>query len=249
MDAKHLWLKGIAALAALTASAAASAQQVTYDFTGTVDVADGVYASAGPNLTGIITIDFGAANPSQSAGTIGSTNGSTWIAQVYGGPLFNDPPAPRALVFNETINDVGVSYGPSYPASYGVDNFVGCTSGCATTNNIFPANWYASDNEFLSKNISTSNYISFVGVSSSDAPYDANGLPVLGNVGSQDDRLTATVNNVQVGVLKYTITSLTRVSAPEIDPASIGAGLTLLLGGMIIVTSRRRNAENTLAPS
>jgi hypothetical protein len=246
MNAKHLGLKGIAALAALTTSAVASAQQVTYDFTGTVDVAEGVYASAGPNLAGTITIDFGAANPLQSAGTVGSTNGSSWNAQVFGGPQFNYLPTPSALVFNETIDDVGVSYGPSYPASYGVDNFVGCTSGCATTNSIFPANWYASDSEFLSKNTYTSNYISFVGLNSSIAPYDASGLPILGNVGSQDDRLSATVNNVQVGVLKYTITSLTRVSAPEIDPASTGAGLSLLLGGMMIVTSRRRDAKKTL---
>lgn len=34
--------------------------------------------------------------------------------------------------------------------------------------------------------------------------------------------------------------------APEIDPASTGTGLTLLLGGMMIVTSRRRDAKKTL---
>ena len=246
MYKKYLGLTGFVALAALTASAAASAQPVTYDFTGTVDLAEGVYASVGPNLTGTITIDFGAANPSQSAGTIGSANGSNWMAQVEGGPLFNSASTPSALVFNETINAIGFSYGPSFPASYGVDNFVGCTSSCATTNNIFPANWYASDSEFLSKNTYTSNYISFIGANGSSAPYDANGLPFLGHVGSQDDRLSATVNNIQVGVLKYTITSLTRVSAPEIDPASTGAALTLLLGGIVVVTSRRIDAKKIL---
>jgi len=233
-------LSGLVALAALTASVATSAQEATFNFTGTVDYADGVYGSAGPNITGTITIDFGAANPSQSEGTIGSANGSPWIAQVYGGPLFNSLPTPSALVFNETINGVGVSYGPSYPAGYGVDNFVGCTSSCATTNNIFPANWYATDNEFFTSNIYTTNYISLVGTSSSNAPYDANGLPVLGSVGSQDDRLSATVNNVQVGLLQYTITSLTPVSAPEINPASAASGLTLLLGGLAVLRGRRK---------
>jgi hypothetical protein len=243
MNKTILGLTGFVALAALTASAVASAQETTYDFTGTVNYADGVYASAGPSLTGTITIDFGAANPSQSAGTIGSTNGRNWTAQVYGGPLFNNAPTPHALVFNETISAVGVSYGPSYPASYGVDNFVGCTFSCTTTSKVFPATWYATDNEFLSKNTYTTNYISLGGVTGgSNAPYDANGLPVLGNVGSQDDRLSATVNNIQVGVLTYTITSLTRVSAPEIDPVSAAGGLTLLLGGMAVLRGRGRVA-------
>jgi hypothetical protein len=247
---KNLGLSGFLAIVALTASGAASAQEATFDFTGTVDSATGVYGSAGPDITGTITINFGAANIAQSEGTIGSTSGSPWTAQVYGGSLYNLP-APTALVFNETINGLGVSYGPSYPASYFVDNFVGCTSACATTNVAGTPIWYATDNEFLTNNIWTTNYIYFTGLSGSalgaTAPYGANGLPILANVGSQNDVLTAVVNGSTVGALQYTITSLTAVSAPEINPASAASGLTLLLGGLAVLRGKRKAGDNVSA--
>lgn len=40
--------------------------------------------------------------------------------------------------------------------------------------------------------------------------------------------------------LDYSVTSLTRVSAPEIDPASAASDLTLLLGGLVVLRGRRK---------
>ncbi len=189
----------------IAAPIAANAASVTYDFTGTVTSATGVYSSAGSTISGAITINFGAANPSQSSGTVGSSS-ATWNASAYGGTYYGGA-TPTALVFSWSLASGGISLGSSSPSSAGSSSSVlgyPATAGSA---------WLAEDAEWSSGSSDIYNQIALFGTSSV-APYNSNGLPVLGNAASQSNELVDSVNSSNVGVLNYTITSLTPVPLP-----------------------------------
>jgi len=194
--------------ALIAAPIATNAASVTYDYTGTVSSASGVYSSAGSTVSGTITINFTAANLSQSSGAVGSSS-AAWDAIAYGGTYYG-PATPAALVFSWNLTSGGVSLGSSSPSSAGSDSYVygyPAISGSVSS-------WGASDIEFLSGTSSIDNQIALFGTSTV-APYGySNGLPVLGSATSQGDELIDTVNSSNVGVLNYTITSLTPVPLP-----------------------------------
>ncbi len=108
----------IGALIALSAAApvAANAAPVTYDFTGTVTDAYGVYADVanGTTISGTYTFDLANGNPSQGIGTVGamSVGGSVanWTASNTGGTgISSNPTAPTVFVFSGTA-EVGGHY-------------------------------------------------------------------------------------------------------------------------------------------
>jgi hypothetical protein len=99
-----------------------------------------------------------------------------------------------------------------------------------------PSNFAASELAFTSATSWTGSFFNYVAAPGS-TPYTSSGLPVFS---SGDHSLGAFYTSNSAAELKYAITSL--VPAPEIDPASAAAGLTLLLGGLAMVTSGRRSA-------
>jgi hypothetical protein len=78
-------LKGLLVTAALTASAAVSAQQVTYDFTGTVTSSDLGGVTAGTTVNGTYTFNLGNADPGLSDNGINKYE--PWSRDVAGGAL------------------------------------------------------------------------------------------------------------------------------------------------------------------
>ena len=102
----------------------------------------------------------------------------------------------------------GISLGSSSPSSAGSSSSVlgyPATAGSASL---------AEDAEWSSGSSDIYNQIALFGTSSV-APYNSNGLPVLGNAASQSNELVDSVNSSNVGVLNYTITSLTPVPLPR----------------------------------
>jgi PEP-CTERM motif-containing protein len=202
----------LVACTALAAPIAAHAGTITYDFTGTVDSATGVYSGAGSIITGSFTLDFSAANPSQSGGTVGSSTG-TWSALAYGGGAY-DLATPGALVFASSLSSGAVSYGPpGAPSSNGSDSFiVGGVQGSGYY-------WQSGDVEFSSPATDSYTYseVQLLGGSegiAASAPFGSNGLPLLGNASSQDNYLQEFSGTAMIGSLDYTITSLTPAPVP-----------------------------------
>jgi len=218
------------AVAIVTAPIAANANPVTYDFTGTVNSAYGTYGAAGSAISGSFTINFAAANPSQSSGSLGSTS-ATWLEQSLGGSEFGTPP-PTAPVFNITLNSGRVTYS-SAPASVVSQTYVSGQPGSYSE-------WSGTEVETSYESNSGNSFIQdgveLVGAAS-PVPWDTNGLPVLGNVTSQLDYLSDYVDGNEVGYLQYTIGSLT----PVPPPATAWVMLTGLAGIRLMNRKRKSN--------
>jgi hypothetical protein len=199
-------LKGFLAATVIGAPVMAQANTVTYDFAGTVTSATGVYSSAGSTVSGAITINFGAANPSQSSGTVGSTS-AAWTAQADGGTYYGGA-TPTALVFSWSLKSGAISVASSSPSSAGSASAV---LGYPPTGGSL---WEAEDAEWSSGSSYIANVIALFGTSAI-APYNSNGLPILvGSTPSESNSLTDNINGTGVGNLDYTITSLTPVPLP-----------------------------------
>src|ERR1700734_3370452 len=99
------------------------AQSVTYDYTGTVTEADGIFSSVavGATVTGTYTFDFANANPSQSVGVVGSPQ--SWLAASHTETGHNA--CPVALVFSSTAEVDGITYLTQPNASYQQSNITG----------------------------------------------------------------------------------------------------------------------------
>lgn len=216
-------LKGLFCLALLVGTVAANATAVTYDFTGTVTAASGIYASAGTTVTGTYTFDVSAANPSQSSGTVGDTS-NPWISGAYGGAVFSST-TPGSLVFATTLDSGGVSYSVTSPGSSGSDSFL---AGLPNTDD-----YAAEDIEYAAARTYVFSRIDLVGNSAATAPFDADGLPVLSKAITNTGTLYSEVSGAPNGELVYTITSLTPVPLP----ASVWLLLSAL-GGMGLLAQR-----------
>jgi hypothetical protein len=99
---------------------------------------------------------------------------------------------------------------------------------------------YTSKSSFVASNFGL--------VDLSTAPFGLTGLPMLG-VNTTGTGVLEFVSNYTPGSsgynerqLDYSITSLSRVAAPEINSASAASGLTLLLGGLAVLCGRRKVA-------
>jgi len=221
-------MKGLMLTFLVAAPVAANSASVTYSYTGTVTAATGIYSSAGSAVSGTITIDFAAANPSQSAGTIGSVASGQWYQQSYGGAYYNTP-LPPGFVFSATIQSGGVSY----DGSTSLNNFGGASS---VNGSVFPngaagdAQWNGYNTRFFSANSAAASFIQEqfgLGAVGTLIPFGANGLPVFGNANNfATGSLADTSNGATVGQLAFKITSLTPSAVP------VPAAAWLMLSGL-----------------
>jgi hypothetical protein len=219
--------KWLTALALLVGPVAANATAVTYDFTGNVTGASGIYASAGATVTGTYTIDVGAGNASQSVLPVSFS--SVWYSQAYGGTVYG-PPTPSSLVFASTLSSGGVTYGNTTPSSAGSDSSVEGNASSGT----LPNSYVAEDVEYSNSNDYVESYFRLYGGTGAGAPFDASGLPVFSNATSNSGALTSD-NLGLVSQLTYTITSL----APVPLPASAWLLLSGLVGVGVMARKRR----------
>ena len=201
-------------LGAAIVAAPCLANAVTYAYSGIVDKSSGVYSSAGTTVSGTITINYSAAIPSQSTGTIGSTS-ADWYAESYGGSG-EALPAPPALVFTSTLDSGGVSYSTGSPSVYVLtsDSIHGSSDGAAFS---------AENQENSTIHSYVQNAILLEG-NSAHPVWDSSGLPSFANVTGQNSYLLKVDDGVATSGLVYTITSLTPVPLP--------ASMWLLLGGI-----------------
>lgn len=213
---------GLLAVALLAGPIAANADEsVTYDFTGVVTSETGNPGMIGDAITGTFTFTYD--NRDTDAGTIGSS--SPWSVVSNGAGI------PQ----NTAVFATAVSGGyRSMPIPLmDPDGQAGVTSG----GKAFYAYEYAAA-------YPSSSYLYIKGAT----PYNAEGLPVLSK-GETAVGGFSLGGNSPIGVMfpggvpdggfavQYNITSLTRV--PEIDSASAATCLTLLLGSLLVVGSRR----------
>jgi hypothetical protein len=228
-------IKAFSAAAIVALPVMAHAGSVTYEFTGTVTSATGIYSSAGSTVSGTIIIDFGAANPAQSSGTIGSVAAGQWYQQAYGGSYYNLP-TPAGMVFSSTIKTGGVSYSDSTYANFG--------GGSSVTGHVYPsgaagdAEWFANNTQLLSSTSFIQDAFD-IGAVGTLIPFDANGLPIYGNAnnsrtGSLVD-ISNSTNGTVAGQLNYTVNSLTAVPLP----ASVWLMLSGCVGLGVVVRHRK----------
>jgi hypothetical protein len=227
-------LKGFGVLAAILASAAASAAPATFDFMGTVTASDVASVAAGTKITGTYTIDLSNADPNSSDGPINPI--FPWIRAVVGGAAYSQP-VPAGTVFSSTAKAGSFNFADSAPSALGSASQV-------TGGSFF---YGAYDSEYISRSSFEESTLSINDFTA--APFTAGGLPVLGanSVGTGSIFYAVNVsdsNGVKFDYgpkLDYSITSLTPVhTAPEMDPASAVGGITLLLGAIAVIRGRRR---------
>jgi hypothetical protein len=213
----------------------ANSQAVTYDFAGVVTSATGIYASAGPTISGTFTIDFGAANPAQSGGTVGSSTNS-WDSNDYGGETYSLA-VPNSLLFASSLSTGGVTYAVTTPSIFGSYSEV---AGVPSPFPFETSTYHAADTEFSSNG---GDYVQSLITLQDTQTYSASGLPVFTSSTLAYGYLLSSGTDAQ---LDYTINSLTpaTMSAPEIDPASAASGLSFLLGGLLVLRGRRSKDQH-----
>jgi hypothetical protein len=230
-------LAGFVALAALTASASAIAQQMTYDFTGTVTSSDFASVSAGMTITGTYTINLGNADLSSDGYSDNAINRFTpWLRGEASGAAYPDALVTGGTVFSSMLKAGSSTFNSPAPSAFGSLTYVEAGPFDYNAYNIehSSSSWFTES----SFNIANSN---------ATVPYLSNGLPVFGasSLGTGSYMIATYVDNVARPYnfgpkLDYSITSFSPVAAPEIDPASAAGGLTLLFGAMAMLRGRRR---------
>jgi hypothetical protein len=230
-------LAGFVGLAALTASAAAGAQQMTYDFTGTVTSSDFASVSAGMTVTGTYTINLGNADLSSDGYSDNGINSFTpWLRGEASGAAYPDALLTGGTVFSSTLTAGSSTFNSPAPSAFGSLTYVAAGPFVYNAYNIehSSSSWFTES----SFNIANANQT---------VPYLSNGLPVFGasSLGTGSYMIATYVDNVAQPYnygpkLDYSITSFAPVTAPEIDPASAAGGLTLLFGAVAMLRGRRR---------
>jgi hypothetical protein len=229
MNEKILGLMGFLVLAALTASAAASAQEMTYDFTGIVTSSGFSSVTTGMTITGTYTFDLTNAYTATEDYSYDGIGQLPWSRGVGGGAADSRFPAPTATVFS-SIATAGSTVFPSYsPSPFGGVSSVASGGGFA---------YFASDTEYTSSSSFLQSAFVIIGNGLIQPWTNDTGMPILaaGSTG------TGSIREYNAGVygpeVDYSISSIAR--APEIDPASAASGLTLLLGGVVVLRGRRK---------
>jgi len=238
------------ALVLLSGSVVANAQPVTFDFLGRV--ADATYATANPALipdgtlvTGSFTFTY---DPLMSgngtvSGTIGASSPQGWLAT-------NPGVGPGSVLFSSTVQVVGFSTsystGDIGVGSSHIDG--GFTTGIPTNpcggNSGIPQQSGSVNGCEMSGSglVGTDSWI-LLNPKSGTVAFSSDGLPNISDIQSGSGEFVYYTNGPTSDIfggasgVQYEINSITL--APEIDPTSTVSGLTLLLGGLLVLRGRR----------
>jgi hypothetical protein len=209
------------ALLFLSLSPAAFAQSVTYDFTGDVTIASGIYSSVpiGAVVTGTYTFDMSNANPAQSSGTVGSAT-SAWSSQSFGGTFYLAAPTPiDSVMFSSTASVSGFTYASFSPAPYATFSRVNASP---------PPSSYGAD-ELVCVSSSSCHSSSLNGLGFLGTPFTAAGLPDFSaDPDSWGGEFATGAMATTLNYLDFSITSLAPVATPE--PASLALLMVGLFG-------------------
>jgi hypothetical protein len=201
-------------------SSVASAQ--TYDFTGTVtgfnQYLPGLL-SIGQAVTGSFSIDY------MNAQTFSGAPGSpTFTATETGGNPYDPSSVPPATIFSMTIQAGRVSYSTLIPA-----NAASTYSTVSGSKGILTAYEFNYPLDNVLGHYYNDSSLSLGGFNSS-------GLPVAGTSG------TGSVENFGSGqfdnTVDFTISKVTAVQAPELDPSNGVAALAILSGCIVMLVGR-----------
>jgi len=226
--------------ATLAIPVAAEASSVTFDFTGRVFGATGIYSSIaiGASVTGTYTINIGNGNPSQSVLPVSLT--SNWSSVNTNGTSVSIP-SNSAYVFTTHADVGGIDYlTSSNPSATFSQSFVeGTPYVAAVGQNAATAGVYTGgeSNDFTSTG-GGNPQSEFQLLSSTGDPFDASGLPLftggITGLGFFSSNLGNGTTDPGSGVLQYQITSLTPVPLPT--------SAWLMLSGLGFLALRRRAA-------
>jgi hypothetical protein len=258
----HTTTKLAAALALLLGSAGAGAQSVTFDFTGRV--ADATYPTASASLipdgnlvTGSFTFTYDPLmtnNPNNTSvtGTIGASSPAGWLAESAGF-------GPGTMLFSSTVQVVG------FPASYSTGD-AGVSSslirGGSTTDMLnscgFPTDGASQESGGVvgcemsgSGLVGSDSWVSLLPSTFGLVAFSSDGLPIASDIRGGSGEFVYYTNGPSsifasgASGVQYEITSV--MLAPEIDPTSMVSGLTLLLGGLLVLCGRRPSEQGSAA--
>jgi hypothetical protein len=225
MDAKKLaWL---VTGALVVAPIAANAQAVTYDFTGTVTQAIGMYSSVpvGATVTGTYTFSLSSAIPSEVFGSVGSS-----VFEVYANQI-NDGATPA--VFSSTAKVNGFSFASLPP------NVSAYASHSSVANDPFSPSYYASETVCVTATNCSGSQFGASGAMTSGLPALSPASLASGGVTGEFFSNSTPIPSSNQVAFKITSMVSAPTAAPEIDAASAASGLTLLLGGLLVLGGRR----------
>ena len=214
----------------LTPPIAAEAASITYDFTGSVIQATGIYSDVaiGTTASGTYTIDLANALPADSSGTVGSTS-APWFREASGGTI-SGTPAPSNYVFFSTGRAGSATYTTAAPGAYeSFSNVFGGSGG---------QSWQAQEEQNpTSGAYYTTSSVSLFNV---NGAYSSDGLPIW--PGSSGLGYFFSGSDSNQSFLTYRITSLT--------PTPLPATVWSMLSGLIVLwlTSRELTAKHQDQP-
>jgi hypothetical protein len=207
----------------LSSPLVATASSVTYDFTGTVTSAQGIYGSIadGTKVTGTYTIDLSNAGV-HSTGTFGSST-SLWTALEESGANLGTLPS-SAYVFSSTASVAGFSYTTSGPGTAVSESFVQNAGG--------PNTYTGQETQQTDAVTFTQSTFGILNTNGT-APYSSAGLPVFSAVTSGSGSFTSKSLGVTSSV-SYQLTGLTPVPLPTSIWLLVSA-----LGGLAALAPRK----------
>jgi hypothetical protein len=225
----------------------ATAQPITVDFTGSIittagnGTPSGFYAGLSGGVSGTYTFNYSNANPSYSSGIVGSA--SLWRSVSYGAAVFT------TTVVGTSSTDSGLSFRDGEQAP----NPVATISDVNANSAGFPSTQigsglgsglnlvFGAGNTVEGSDPSVTTTDSYLFVASSNLPFtawDSKGIPnATGTLAWGAIYLSTADSEMLFRINGFTVAPVTRV--PEIDPASVASGLTLLLGSLVVLRGRR----------
>jgi hypothetical protein len=217
---KGACMKKIFGIVALLATPiAANAQPVTIDFKATIVDASGIFAGDTGTITGSYLFNYSNADPLLSGGTVGSASG--WLSGSAGASVFS---TTAVFYAGQDIYSDG-------PPAIGDQSIVVALQG----QGFLAGNQQQTDvNDFTSSALGI--------LTSTGTPWSKKGIPVPSAGTPASGGIEVGIDNgLAPSVLDYNVTSLKVVpsAAPEINPESAASALTLLLGGLAVLQSRR----------
>jgi hypothetical protein len=205
-------LKRVALLIAglLAAPIAANASTVTFDFTGTVTSATGIYSSVavGTSISGTYVINIANANASGSILPVvtSPTTQASWQLGEVTGSSFGTPPSP-AYVFSSTANVAGFSYSTS--AVPGTD--LSDTKVSGAVNPTIDSDFSAGEGNVFTSGSQSSSNLDLEARPGDPVPWTSAGLP---NFSLADSFAGGTFAMGFSNQVNFNITSMTPVPLP-----------------------------------